>query len=323
MQSKALQEFLEAHRREVGLALRDETIALLTRKTRKVILESDATEHDRKWAIPELTAEEESLTVATWRGAGRWTAKDYQESIQRLIPAQRPSAAFLENWVRWACVDEVSKRLMYEEAVRRGIDRDWWVERALQDFREERRLRRVREEITSRIELENSTVDSLASALRASRGDLFRHAERAWLVRFDLRTREAALEERHRILKAGGAMARLDEVLKGDFAFRGAYHIIQLTPDGVTDPRVETAIFAEAPGTLRGPFELLGNWTLLECRSVEPARPMAPEEIRDHVRTQLIRGEAVAALSSWIATRRQEMRVTINEDALGALGPGI
>jgi hypothetical protein len=321
-QNAELDSFSEGLRERVRPELDGDTIRLLAERTSEAILSGELTEHDTEWAIPRILAAEETLTVARWAEGARWTVRDYREALRRALPARRPHRERLEVEVRMFTDAEVAKELLYEEALRQGVGRDWWVEQAVETFRTDRHVQLAIDEIGRGAVVSQAAVDSIARILETSRPQVYRRGEMARFLRFDFDTREQALEERRRAEEAGGARKRLAEILEGDLRFRGVYHLSDISREGAVEQGLERALFGEDRGKLHGPYESQGSWSLIEGLGVHPPVALSGEEIRESIRNQLGTGESRRFVSEWIASRRQTLGITIDETVLDLLAPG-
>jgi hypothetical protein len=321
-QAERVEGLAQQLRTDAGFRILDDVIELLSRRTEESILRQPLTEHDAGWALPALGPDEEAVAVARWNGGGALTALDYVESVRRLLPVQRPGGAYLARQIRRLIRLEGTSRLMLAEAKRRGLARDWWSARALRRSREGLRIRVAVDHVESEVRVDSAEVDSLGSLLQSVRPSIHRREPRARILRFDLPSRGTALEELRRI-RESDAGTRLVEILHGDPFFTGTFQITYLSPGGVSDPEIETAVFGTEGGTVTGPFELTGHWSLLVRLDLEPARELTEEEIRRDLEARIRRDRMMGAVPRWLERRREDRGVTIDEGLLDALGPGI
>jgi hypothetical protein len=309
-------------REDAAVRIDDEAIRRIARRTREAILAEGVTEHDPNWALPALRADEEGEIVATSGFGVLWTAGDYHDTLRRVSRAQRPRSGPLETTVRRVVEAGVNRRLFVREAVRRGLDRDWWYLRSMGSIREDRLIRLAIERLESSVNADSARVDSLTSLLRDSQPGLFREERSARIARFDFLTREAALREREWIREAGGALARVGQILDGDPSFSGTYYLVYLSPGGVSNPGIERAVFEEGPGTLAGPFPMGEAWTVIECLEWIPEETLDESEIRERVAQQLARKNDPQVVADWVRKRRGELGVQVDVEALDELAPG-
>ena len=313
-QTEALSEELRTRYR---LTIHDEAIARLASDVGEAVL-NGVLDPEVDWAVP--SGSDPDLVLAEW-SSGAWKVRDYVHAVRRLPPGQRPHRVFLEQEVRRFCEFEVTNALMEEEAVRRGLADDWWARRALKRAEREALIGLARERITADAEPEDAAVDSLYSTIMGTHPHQFRHPTRARVVRFDFRSRQAALRELERIREAGSAVERIGEILEGDLGFEGAYQIMTLTEGGTGIRALEEQVFRGEPGTISGPFQLGDGWILLETLHVEPSRELTLKEAVARVRETLRRDARATVLRDWLENRRVELGFHVDEQALDALGP--
>jgi hypothetical protein len=299
----------------------DEALAWLAARTREVILRDDAQTGAADWAVPVLNAEEEGRVIAEWSGGARWTAADYRNALRDAVPAQRPRARLVAA-VAAACEAGVTTQLLYEEALRRDLDEEWWAGRALRRAREETWQAAAVAHLRHQESPATAEVDSLTSLLLSVQPQLFRREDRAHVLWLELPTREAADQERDRI-QSRGASARLQDILDGEASpLVGTYLRTTLTRGAVELPEIEREVFEGGPGSLAGPHELRGQWVLAACLRVVPGRELSREEALDDVWERTRQAGVGEAPERWVAARKQEIGFSIDEDALDALAPG-
>jgi hypothetical protein len=315
---EAIEKLVERLRAESDLRVDEDAVARIVARTREAILQPGATEHHENWAIPELTAAEDSLRLAEWRG-GFLTCADYVRVLREDSRGQRPRSA-LDAEVKRTIQQEMNARLLTAEAERRGLARDRWVLRALERFEEERAVQRGIGEI-SRIVDPLPPPDSLALLLESTRPDLFLPQPKARILRIDLPSREAGLAERAAIRRAGGPAARLLEILDGSLLPEGPYHLLSATRNDLP-PAAAVDLFEGGAGAVTGPHALGGSWVVLGCLEVREAEARTQAEILAEVAPHLNPGGDASHVAEWIARREKELGVTIDEKVLDSLTPG-
>jgi hypothetical protein len=306
-----------------NVRLVDDTVELLTERTRTAVLEEDPEIEGGVWANPRLTEEEKSRPLAVGDRGDLWSVRDYLETTARSVAARGPRRGSVKSEIRQLCRREVDRRLLLAEAERRGLERDWWARKTLDRLEEEWLIRTATADIQSHAEVRSDGLDSLVSLLRTGQPGLFRRREGARVVRFDFASREAALVERERIERAGGAAARLEQVLDGDVRFQGLYLVSWVPRGALSLPEFEEELFARGPGRLVGPLQFGTQWVLAESLLLTPEEQMSEEEIRADVQARLASSRSAAALREWLRLRREQLNVRIDEDALDELRPGI
>jgi parvulin-like peptidyl-prolyl isomerase len=85
----------------------------------------------------------------------------------------------------------------------------------------------------------------------------------------------------------------------------------------------ERALFRGGPGTLTGPYPASGSWVLLGCLDREPARRLTQEELRAEFHRNLKLQGTPAAVARWVQRRREQVGVSVDEEVLDELAPGI
>ncbi len=300
-----------------------DTIELLTERTRTALLTENPEIEGGVWANPVLSEEERELPLAIGEQGVLWRVKDYLEMTARSLTARGLRRGSVEAEIRQLCQREVDRRLLLAEAERRGLEKDWWARKTLDRLEEEWLVRRATADIYSHAEVQQDNVDSLISLLQATQPGLFRRREGARVIRFDLPSRESALDERERIERAGGAAARLGEVLDGDLEFEGLYHVVWIPRGALPVPDIESELFDRGPGRLVGPFQLGTQWVIAEAVLFTPAEQMTEEEMRADVLARLASSRTAARVQEWLERRREELHVRIDENALDELRPGI
>ncbi len=312
-------------REEFGVRLDGDSVALLARRTFEAILADGATEHEEDWAIPRLRAEEGSIVVAEWHDGGAFTGADYRRDLLLIGRTQRPRAGPLEVAVQRFVEARVVRRLFLGEAIRRGLDQDWWVTRAVRNARDAHFIRGAVSHLEMGSSPAPSRVDSVAAILAASQPGLFFRDRSARVLRFDFRTQEAALVEMDRIARAGGASARLREVVRGDPTFDGDFRVFLLSPSGAGSSvasDLEEIVFEREVGTLGGPFPVGEAWSLVECLERMPDQSLEGDEIREEV-VRLLSGQRSPQLvARWVRERRSVAGVRVDVEGLDPLAPG-
>jgi hypothetical protein len=300
-------------------------MSLLASRIRDAVLDGTP-ENDLEFAIPEISPEEGTRVIASWsarKGAtSQITIQEVVDALRRMSPARRPMRGALVGQVQRIAEAEVKRRLLLEEASRRGIEQDWWADRQLRRIEEERLLRLATRRIEDEASFSESKIDSLTTMILAARPKLLREPVRARVVRIDNATREAALEERAFILAAGGAIPRYTQILNGNAVSPASYHFLSLTPSGVSSLGFERAIFEAPAGGVHGPFLFGQIWILFETIGIEPERERTPEEVRAEVSRNFREGQGASIVEAWVQARRNEVGVTIHEDVIDHLAPG-
>lgn len=306
-------------REDAGLRVPDEGIALLVRRTAEAILDGNAGSLDREWAVPRPAPDEEDVTVAEWSG-GRWTARDYAKEIERWIPLQRPQlhlAAEIRSAVDWMA----DQHIQVAEAERRGLEQEWWARRSL-DRLEQARLVQLAVDRIDSSSPDLAEADSVAALLHSSQPELFRRETRARVLRIELTDPAVARAERDRVVAAGGGRARIQAILESEAAAVGTCRVLLLSRSEIGDPQVAATLFDGPAGVLAGPVELSGLWVLMETWALLPAHQLTAEEILVEVRQRMRRGDR-AAVERWLAERREQVGVLVDEQALDQLAPGV
>jgi hypothetical protein len=165
-------------------------------------------------------------------------------------------------------------------------------------------------------------VDSVKHMMLSLPVPVLRKSARALVLRYEFPSRAAATAERDRLREAGGGWNRLREILRGDHAFVGTVQLLSMSAQGVAEPAVAAAILDPFGPSLTGPFEMTGRWAVVDRLKLDPDRPMTEEEIREEVERRVRQDRFDAATASWIAQRRRDRAVTVDEKLLDALSPG-
>ena len=321
-ESAAVDELAGRLRAAANVQLDSAAIQLLVESTRKAILRPGSAEQDEAWAMPTLNAEQESTRVATWKD-GALTLGDYVRVLRRQPRGQRPRW-MLEAEIRRTVDMEVTSRLLFAEAERRGLAAEYWVLRALERSRQERALQRAIVEIerTGRESDVDTAADSLTTHLQATQPDLFAQSARARVLRFDFPTAEAGQAEIERIRRAGGPEARLRAILDGDAPPMGLYHLLYVTPAEMPSQEVVPRIFASGPGAVSGPHRLGDTWVVLACLDVQASTQASREQVLSELRARLAENAGARRVEEWLKRRKTELGVDVDDAALDALAPG-
>ncbi|MGQ0722003.1 MAG: hypothetical protein ACT4PE_10580 [Candidatus Eiseniibacteriota bacterium] len=309
----------ERLRRERNVRLDPAGVDLLVRRTSEAIVESIAADLESGWAIPSLSPGEEQAVIAEWADAGRWTAADYRNAIEATAPVQRPRL-HLRAEVEAACRAAITRELLLAEALRRELDREWWAARAIEHARADHLAGMAAEQMSRDVQVDATDLDSLATMLQATQPHLFERRATARVLWFDFPAPEVAAEEGER-LRARGGRARLAEVLTDDRPVPFSYHVTTVGPGGLDIPEVSAAILRGGVGAISGPHDLGGTWIVVECLSLEAARRLTREEVLEDVRLRMRHGDQ-RAVQQWLASRKEELRVTVDEARLDVLAPG-
>jgi hypothetical protein len=307
-------------REQHGVHIDEHVVADLAEVTIEAIVGGSATQHDGTWAIPALDEAQQAAVVAHWQG-GSLTGRDYADALRVAIPANRPCGGFLVRQVHAAVETEVDRRLLLDEAVRRGLETDRWVDRAMRKAREEHEVRYALDRIATQVEVKPAEVDSVKTLLQSIPVPMLRMEDRALVLRYDFPTRAAAADELERIRKAGGGWNRMREILRGDHTFIGTVHVLSLSAQGVAEPAA-AALLDPFGAALTGPFEMTGRWVVIDRLRLDPGRTMTEDEIREEIERRVRQDRFEPACAAWIAQRRRDRAVTVDERLLDALSPG-
>jgi hypothetical protein len=293
-------------------------VELLARRTREALLAPGAAEQDVGWAVPALESGEDSVVVASWEG-GRILAADYVRLVQRAGRSQRPRAA-LPGEIRRVLESEVSTSLLVEEADRRGLARDRWVERAERRARDDAAAQRAMMRIAADSEV-SASVDSLAILLHETQPGLFRREARARVLRVDAPDRRAVEREISRMRAAGGPHERLEQIVTGDLPHEGGFHVFWLTATELASAVIAEEVFGIGPGGISGPHRLGDQWVAYGCLDVREATEPTREEVLAQVRERA-GGPDAARIEAWASARAEEEGFSVDDEALDALAPG-
>jgi hypothetical protein len=316
-----VKELVGTLRERAGVQIDESVVDALAAETAEAILAASATQHDASWAIPMLDATQEAAIVAHWQG-GSLSAREYVAALRLAIPAHRPCGGFLTRQVRAAVEADVDRSLLLAEAVRRGLEADRWVERAMRKGREDFEVRYALDRIAAAVPVTAAAVDSVTKFLESVPVAMLRKEERALVLRYDFSTRDAATAELARIRDAGGGWTRLQEILRGDHTFVGAVQLLSLSAQGIAEPAVAAALLDPVGASVTGPFELTGRWVIMDRLKLDPGRAMTGDEIHDDVERRIRQDRFEPARTAWIAQRRRDRAVTIDEKLLDGLSPG-
>ena len=188
--------------------------------------------------------------------------------------------------------------------------------------REEYEVRYALERIAAAVPVTTAEVDSLTKLLESVPVPMLRKEERALVLHYDFSTRDAATAEIARIRKAGGGWNRLREILRGDPTFVGTVQLLSLSAQGIAEPAVAAALLDPVGPSLTGPFEMTGRWIVMDRLKLDPGRAMTGDEIHEDVERRIRQDRLEPARAAWLAQRRRERVVTIDEKLLDGLSPG-
>ncbi len=323
----AVDALVERLRNAANIRFDDATMRLVVDRTRSAILAGEFAESDAEFSIPTLSKEEESLTAASYRSVSgseeEFLAGDYRRELQRTSPGRRPWRGSLRLLAERALEREIERRLLVQEAERRNLARDWWAERDLRLFEEERLLRRGRKAIESSVTIAEASIDSMTSLLVTAKPNILRQPARARVLRVDFPTAEAAADERERALAAGGLGPRFADILDGRTLPTGVVHIFQISPGVLGSAEIDRLVFASSPGRIEGPIRFGASWILLEVQGFEPVGERSPDDLRNEVRRSLHEGRNTTAVDTWVRARRDSLGVSIDEELLDRLSHGV
>jgi hypothetical protein len=201
------------------------------------------------------------------------------------------------------------------------LDREWWAARAITRAGEDLRARLAMERLNRELRIDPAELDSIATMLQAAQPQLFERGEVARVLWFDFPTADVARAEGERLHAAGGR-ARLAELFAANEPIPFTYYVTAVGAGALEVPSISDAIAREGVGAVSGPHDLGGTWVVVECLSFQPARRLTREEVLEDVRSRLRHGDR-RAVERWVAVRRQEVGVTVDETGLDALAPGV
>lgn len=305
--------------RERGVRLDAAGIELLVRRTSEAIVDSIAADLESGWAIPRFSPGEEGTVIAQWEGAPGWTAADYRGAIEATTPVQRPRL-HLRPEVQAACRAAITRELLFAEAVRRDLDGEWWAARAIARARADHLAAVAAEGMSREGTVDPAELDSIATMLQSAQPHLFERRATARVLWLEFPDSEIAAAEGTRLRLTGGR-ARLAEVLAADRLVPFTYHVTAVGPAALDIPEISEAIFRGGVGAVSGPHDLGGTWVVVECLSLEPARQLTREEVLEDVGMRMRHGDQ-RGVQRWLASRKEELRVTVDEARLDALAPG-
>jgi peptidyl-prolyl cis-trans isomerase C len=318
-QAERVEALGERLRAERGVRLHSDGVDLLVRRTSEAIGESLDEGLESGWAMPRLSPEDRDVVVAEWSGGERWTAADYRVALESTAPVQRPQL-HLRREVEAACRAGVTRELLVDEALRRELDREWWAARALARAREDHLAAVAIDRMGRDLEIDPAELDSIATVLESVQPQIFERGAIARVLWFDYPSPDVAGAEAKR-LRAIGGRARLAEVLTEDRPVPFSYHITSVGSGALDVPEISNAVFREGVGAVSGPHDLGGTWIVAECLSLEPARRLTREEVLEDVRRRLRHGDQ-RVVQRWLVSRKEELRITVDEAGLDALAPG-
>jgi hypothetical protein len=323
----AVDALVERLRNAANIRFHDDTMRLVVDRTRAAILAGEFAESDAGFAIPTLSNEEESLPAASYRSVSgneeTFLAGDYRRELQRASPGRRPWRGSLRLLAERAVEREIERRLLVQEAERRNLARDWWAERDLRLFEEERVLRRGRKAIESSVTIAEASIDSMTSLLVNAEPNILRQPGRARVLRVDFPTAEAAADERELALAAGGLGPRLADILDGRTLPTGVVHMFRISPGVLGSAEIDHLVFAGPPGRIEGPIRFGASWILLEVQGFESVGERSQDELRNEVRRSLHEGRSTTAVDTWVRARRDSLGVSIDEELLDRLSHGV
>lgn len=313
---RVAEELLGGLRENAAVRVDSAAVELLADRTRDAVLAAGAAEQDAGWAVPDLAGGADSLVVAEWNG-GRITGSDYARLVQRAGRSQRPRTALRAEVLRLVEA-EVASSLLADEARRRGLDRDPWVERAVQRATEDAAVQRAVAGIAAGTEVPAS-IDSLAILLLETQPGLFRREARARVLRVDSPDLRAVERESQRMRDAGGPAARLAEIVSSRVPPEAGFHVFWLTAGELA--AVAAEVFAAGPGGVSGPHRVGDLWVTFGCLDVREAAEPTREDVLAQVRARAA-GPDASRVEEWASARAGSEGLEIDDEVLDELAPG-
>lgn len=234
------------------------------------------------------------------------TSKEVDERIARMNPAIRPSVA---NDRRRVVEQLVTETLLFQEANRRGLDRDREVRQLLQEARRQILIGRLLE--VARQELRGTVPEEeIAHFYEAHRAD-FSQPE-SWrashLLAADAATAEKALAR----IKGGESFAQVAQELSTDPSkARGGD--IGFFSKGQVIPEFEAACKDLEPGQMSRVVKSPLGYHVILLTEKKAARDRTLEEVRDQIRQLLEGQQGQQKLEGYVQQIRSKSQVKIHE----------
>lgn len=241
------------------------------------------------------------------------TSVEFDREASALPPYMRPiletpsgRKQFLESLI--------TRNLLLQEAMRRGIDRRPEVVRRLGQARRsivlEALLREVGEKAPG---LSEETLKKRYE----EHGEEYRAGERVRVRQIQFRDKGQA-EAAAKKSKNGEPF---EQLMKEAETLGGKASELGFVEREETDPEFEKAAFAAAPGSVVGPVRTIYGFHLIEVLEKRPAGPIPFEEVREKIADELRESAQREAFEQLVAGLRKASRVTLRGPYSGLATP--
>jgi len=207
----------------------------------------------------------------------------------------------------------VQREVLYQAALRAGLDRDPDVVARLDDIR--RAV--LSQELVRRERAEAVTTAPPDAARRYydAHADEFTSKERISLSRILLKSREEADAVTTR-LRAGADFGALAQDVSRDESSRDRGGRIPVVYRGQMSPELEKATFALAPGQVSGVVEDAEGYHVVLLHSHVPAAPLPFETVRASIERKVSTSQLEQHFKAFLTTLERDAQVEITDRAL-------
>jgi len=270
-------------------------------------------------------AKKKGKVVATV-GSSTITTGDIEDILGRMPPFQR--RRFADEKGKKELLDNlVNEELYYQEALRRGLDRDADFTSRMEQFRRGILANMVKKSL---YEQEIQVSEEEVKKYYEDNKDKFMTPEtvkvRLILIKLtqdapeaDVAKAKAKAEDVLKKLKAGGNWDKLCEQFSDDRGTNKRGGLLTRVRRGVRGQEFDDVAFALNPGQLSGVFRSRQGFNIIKLEEKTAAELRKFEEVKSTIERQLKQQKLKARMDEAIANMRKKANIKINEDVLNAI----
>ena len=323
LEAVRMREYLKELEQKAGLEWHDEGLDLLVEliKTNSKVDPDTVPGEDR--FVPVATDEQKAVPIASFSGRD-WTVGDFIAGLRKMPQQQRPPGVLPVRGVRELIRNsQIRDELLREEAYALGLDKNESIQAARARYVEQMLTEQVHFGFLQAADVPDERIRAVFDSSSAENPEALEVPERVDLVLL-VHTDSVQVAKALQRIKAGEPEEDVVQEISMDFrtAIKGGR--TGLIARGNYAPQLEDAAFAAKPGSgWSDPVVTQSGTGAFRVIAHEEPRLATFEELKEQLRTTLVRAEGERAFEEWLDAERVRRDVVIHDDALELIGQAV